>query len=464
MKKILFVSCILFSVLSSAKNNIPLDISQKIKTKGLNKNSLGLVIAKIQKDNTVLPLFSLNKDQLFIPASLAKIASLSALYDYYPPSYTFKTSFVSSAPIQEGRLEGDLILKGGGDSSFTSESLWNLVNNLTRSGITTVKGDLLIDDSLYKKELPLPRSERSYLAPSSAGSFNWNSTAFYIRPAETLQEPAVVFVNPENSYIEVINKVKTGKKTYIQIKRRSASAKKEVFKISGQIDIQKKEKVFYRNITHPALWLGYNSLSFLKHRGIKVSGSVKKGRCSGPCPILTEWESRPLPFHSYNLMKYSSNFVSRMLVSHLPLLDGKSRGSLQEGMKKVRHYLKHTEGLQNFRLADPSGFSRKNRFSPNDLQKILIRSKEKPYSAEMLSSYPLAKGKGTLSKRFLGLPPSSFVRAKTGSLYGVLGLAGWTGNYEKEENYVFVFIFNGRPADSPKAQELFDETILSLLK
>ena len=450
----------LFFFSSYAKNDPKSDIEQKIQAKGLKKSSLALLVSKIQTDNKAIPLYRLNGDKLFIPASLVKIATLSALYDYYPPSYTFKTSFVSSAPINKGTLKGDLILKGGGDSSFTSESLWKLVNILTRSGVKNIQGNLLIDDSLYKKEPPLPYSERSYLAPASASSFNWNSAAFYIRPGKTLKSPALVFANPENSYIEVINRVKTGKKNRIQIKRKSSLPNKELFEIKGEIDINKKEIVKYRNITRPALWLGYNSLSFLKQRGIKVSGRVKKGSCSGSCKTLAEWKSKPFVFHSYNLMKYSSNFVARMLVSHLPLLKGAKKGDLKEGMKWIKSHLEQKEKIINFVIKEPSGLDRSNRFSANDLQKILVHSKDHFYSPEMLSAYPLAGGQGTLEKRF---PTHPLVRAKTGSLSGVSALAGWVETSSKE-SYAFVFIFNGKAKKNRKAQKLFDEIILSLLK
>ena len=476
----------------------PAFIERKIKSSTLKKSSLGLLISKIQKDNKVIPLYSLNGERLFAPASLAKIPALSAFRHYYPPSWTFKTSFVSSASLKEGVLHGDLILKGGGDSSFTSESLWNLVNNLTRSGLKEVKGDLLIDDSLYTKEPFRPYSERSYMAPASASSFNWNSVAFYIRPGQALKSPAFVFANPENAYIKIVNKVVTGKKNQIKIQRRAFS-KKEVFEIRGKVNINEEELVYYRNITQPALWLGYNILSFLRQRGIKVSGQVKKGLClkslaqqgsqnekrekadfasqramaqvksqklklslpSRVCRILAEWESRPLPFHFYNLMKYSSNFVAKMLASHLPLLEGRAKGDLKQGMKKIKSYLKNVEGITNFVLKEPSGLHRGNRLAPRDLQKILIRSYKNFYSPEMLFSYPLAGGEGTLSDRLAHQPPL-LLRAKTGSLSGALGLAGWLKSSKTKEHYVFVFIFNGKVAQSLKAQKLFDELILSL--
>ena len=329
MKKYYVIFLILsVSFVQAKENSICQTIQKEIKSQNLKTSSLGMIISQVHSDSTVKSVCQVNENKLFTPASLVKIASLSALYDLYPLSHTFKTSFVSSANINKGVLQGDLILKGGGDSSFTSEHLWKLVNNLTRSGLKKVEGNLLIDDSLYKKEATLPYSERSYYAPSSASSFNWNSVAFYIRPAKKLKQPAIIFANPTNSYIEVINKVTTGKKNKISIKRKSVSSKKEVFEIKGEIDINKDEIAKYRNITQPALWLGYNVISFLKQRGIQVNGKVKKGACKGSCKQLAEWESRPFPFHTYNMMKYSSNFSARMLVSHLPLFTAKKQGDL----------------------------------------------------------------------------------------------------------------------------------------
>ena len=462
MKKLYILSFLLGINLAQAeKNSIGFHIQKEIKRQTLKINSLGMIISQVKPDSTAVPVYKLNENKLFIPASLVKIASLSALYDLYPPSYTFTTSFVSSANIKKGTLQGDLILKGGGDSSFTSEHLWKLINNLTRSGLKKVEGNLLIDDSLYKKESALPYSERSYSAPSSASSFNWNSVAFYIRPAKKLNQPALLFANPQNSYIKIINKVTTGQKNKIFIKRKAVSSQKEIFEIKGEIDINNPEIVKYRNITQPALWFGYNIISFLSQRDIEVTGKVKKGVCKNSCKELAKWESRPFPFHSYNMMKYSSNFVARMLTSHLPLLDGKKQGDLKQGMQKMRKHLKTIAGSHNFQFIEPSGLNRKNKFSPQILQNLLIQSKSKYYSPELLFSYPLAQGKGTLRKRFNQLPSSTYVRAKTGSLYKVLGLAGWTGN--KNNRYVFVFIFNGSANKSLKAQELFDQVILTLI-
>ena len=175
--KIVFY-CLLTSSFSSFAE-IPQLIERQIQIKGLKKSSLGIVISKIQPDNSNSIFYKLNADQPFIPASLAKIAVLSALYKIYPPHYTFQTHFLSSGSLKNGILKGNLVLKGGGDPGFTSESLWNLTNTLTRSGIKKVEGKLLIDDNPYTKKKSRLSSDRSYLSPISASSLNWNSVGFF---------------------------------------------------------------------------------------------------------------------------------------------------------------------------------------------------------------------------------------------------------------------------------------------
>ena len=60
LKKILPLAFIAFLPFSYSQNDFASDIEKKIKAKGLKKSSLGLAISKIQKNNNVIPLYSLN--------------------------------------------------------------------------------------------------------------------------------------------------------------------------------------------------------------------------------------------------------------------------------------------------------------------------------------------------------------------------------------------------------------------
>ena len=446
---------------------IPINIIATQKTAAL-KAKLSL---KTQKP---IPLYSLNEKRLFIPASLVKIASLSAFYHYFPSNFRFQTQLFGLGSVSGEQLNGSLVIKGGGDSSFTSESLWNVVNVFKRTGITHIKGDILVDDSLYKPFKIPHSSSRSYHALPSASSFNWNSVTFWVRWDKTQVH---ILTDPENSYIKTLNRIRPGKTTRLKIQEMAGQSKGEVFQIQGTFRPSDSEKVFYRKIQNPPLWLGNNLMHFLKQRGITVRGRVKKGNCSSPfqytqntspryarvtakkgdssrCKKLADWESRPLQWHTHNMMKFSNNFVSLMLTTHLPLLKGSKKGDLQKGLQLIRTYLTTNSGLKNFHLAEPSGLSRKNRFSPEHLKTLLIKDSKSFFAPEILASYPLAQGMGTLKNSFKELPQGAFVRAKTGSISGVQSLAGWAQN-RRRQKFAFVFIYNG--PHTTKAKELFEE-------
>ncbi|MGI9548625.1 MAG: D-alanyl-D-alanine carboxypeptidase/D-alanyl-D-alanine endopeptidase [Bdellovibrionales bacterium] len=431
-----------------------------IQKRGLPLESLGLSLTQEVPKKKVL--YQLNENQLFIPASLAKVAVLSAFYYYYPSYFRFKTVLVSSASINKNQLEGDLFIKGSGDPGFTSESLWKLVNNFVRTGIKEIKGDLVIDDTLFKKTYFLPYTDRSYTAPVNAASFNWNSLTFWIRPNSKVNSLAQIHLDPENDFIKIINKIKTTSrsKNNISLKRIKYSSKGETFLFTGTISHKSKEIVKYTNTQNPSFWMGHNLKNFLKQRGIIVRGRVKKGSCS-KCKTLATFKSRAFAFHSYNMMKYSSNFVTRMLTAYLPLRLGKKQGDLDQGIHWINKYLKKQIGLKNYKMVEPSGLSRDNRFSVNHFQKILEHDFSRFYHPEIFVSYPIAGGVGTLEKKYH--PKfSQILRAKTGSISGVLGLSGYI-LLPKNRRILFTFIYNGSPKNRDQAKGLFDD-ILDFLR
>ncbi len=458
------VSLFFLSFLSYGNDQLYKDINSLIKKKGLEPTSLGFSIVKKNPTNKEKILYQLNAGRLFIPASLTKIATLSSFYYYYPSYFKFKTSFLSSATIKnKTKLDGDLFLKAGGDPSFTSESLWNLVNNFVRLGIKEIKGDIVIDDTIYKKSYFLPYTDRSYAAPVSAASFNWNTVAFWVRPGQKLNSPAQINVDPENTFIKVINKVKTvsKNKNRIYLKRIKYSSKGETFILQGTIYHKSKEIVKYSNIQSPLFWLGHNVKLFLKQRGILVRGNIRKGSCSS-CKTLVSFESQPFAFHSHNMMKYSNNFVTRMLTTHLPLNRGGREGDLNKGIRLINKYLRNEVGLTDYKLFEPSGLSRKNRFSAKHFQRLLLKDSSHFYNPEMLSSYPIAGGVGTLKDRFKNKSSHFSIRAKTGSISGVLGLSGYAVT-SKNQKIIFTFLYNGSPQKVNQARELFDDVVVLLL-
>lgn len=86
----------------------------------------------------------------FNPASVIKIATSYAALEKLGYDYRFTTSIYTNGKIvEEGLLDGDLIIMGAADPVFNTESLFHIVEKLRALGITTISGDLVIVPPFY---------------------------------------------------------------------------------------------------------------------------------------------------------------------------------------------------------------------------------------------------------------------------------------------------------------------------
>jgi D-alanyl-D-alanine carboxypeptidase/D-alanyl-D-alanine-endopeptidase (penicillin-binding protein 4) len=80
----------------------------------------------------------------FPAASLTKIATSLAALDKWGLDHQFVTRFYADGPIQNGVLQGNLIIEGGDDPLFVWEEAIAVGNGLNQLGIQEITGDLII--------------------------------------------------------------------------------------------------------------------------------------------------------------------------------------------------------------------------------------------------------------------------------------------------------------------------------
>lgn len=100
----------------------------------------GFIVAEVATGR-VLEAF--NESASLPPASVAK--TITALYalDRLGPAHRFSTTIMAVGTINGGRLNGDLVLAGGGDPTLDSDKLGDLVAALARTGLREVTGRFL---------------------------------------------------------------------------------------------------------------------------------------------------------------------------------------------------------------------------------------------------------------------------------------------------------------------------------
>lgn len=442
---------------------------------GLRSSELGLWVASVGSGPDHL-VFEHNSEKSFIPASLSKIPTGAATLSLLPSAHKFKTTFamdraalLPNQTVAGGVLKGALYFIGGGDPSFVSENLWFLVNELSRTGVKTIEGDLIVDDSLfdsirYDGDRQEQRVDRAYDAPIGALSFNWNSITTWVRPGVVSGEQANVTLDVNSPFLELKNKVKTnGKSNGVSVERlRSDDATKgEVVVASGTIGSGQPEKAYYKSIREPALVAGNAAIVFLKQRGIEVKGAVRLGKAPDGVTTVASVESKPIQAVVADMLKWSNNYVAEMLVKNLAANaePAERPATMATGLKRVREWIEQRAGLKagEYEFVNAAGLTRVNRFSPKQMgQMLLTVQHDFRVFPEFLAALPIGGTDGTLRSRMKnGTNSGGSIRAKTGLLDGVVGLAGFTGNIDGEI-HSFVFIFNGPPSREAAARALFD--------
>ncbi len=421
-------------------------------------------------------LFEKNADELLIPASTNKIFTAYTALKKLKPNATFKTYVLINSPVRNFQLGGDLYIKGGGDPSLVSERLWMLVNEFVRAGIKTVKGNIIVDSSYYDsvrtpESRPKYLKDQAYNAPVGALSFNFNTTTVYVRPNEQSGQPPVVYTDPENTYIDVVNQATTGKagsQNTLNVNR-TEFVKGDIgdtVLLRGSIPVDGKEQHFYKNIVNPALYTGHMVKTFMEQRGLRVEGTVKEGSVPSEAKQILEFESQPLWQVIWGMNKFSNNFVADQTLKKLGAETWGPPGTLEKGVTVVQDMLQEIGIPKNtYEIHDGSGLTRQTKVTSRQIVKVLSAAyKDFAVFPEFISSLVIAGEDGTLRRRFPTSQSEAIqLRAKTGTLDGVAALAGYTVSQENEL-LGFAIILNDSKGKYGKMSPWIDKIALEFHK
>ena len=93
-------------------------------------------------------LASLNADRPVHPASVSKVASTLALLKLLGPDYRIETRFLGGGPLEDGTVDGDLIVVPGGDPFLINEGAVLILDGLHERGVRAFGGGLTVRGNL----------------------------------------------------------------------------------------------------------------------------------------------------------------------------------------------------------------------------------------------------------------------------------------------------------------------------
>ena len=108
-------------------------------------------------------------DGLRVPASTQKLYVAGTVLLTFGGDYHYVTEVRSSALVGAGGvLAGDLVIKASGDPSFGVAQLRLLADTLSKGGLRTVQGGLVVDDSHFDAQTTIPSWKPSF-TPGEVG-------------------------------------------------------------------------------------------------------------------------------------------------------------------------------------------------------------------------------------------------------------------------------------------------------
>ncbi len=486
-----------FSIQASDNKSLPHKMLQIMQEKKYAHSIWGMYVKDLQSGDV---LFDLNAQKLFSPASTTKLFSVAALLHSYGDDYRFKTPIYATGKIEDGRLQGDLILVAQGDLTMggrevnrdtiaytkldhinanevpgvilTKENplqgLNELAKQVRQSGIREIEGRVLIDISLFET------IEKRGLILSPI-MINENLIDIVINPTIVGQR-AILTWRPVVANYEVKNQITTVAKDGPLNINISADETGHSIILHGTIPINQRNVVRTSPIKDPKTFAQAALIAALQEQGITIkptnfddNSRIKVNQKlsdydSDNLKQVALWTSAPLSEYAKLILKVSHNLGANLVPLLLAARDDKK--TFSDGMLLLGDFALKQVKLpkDTFVFGDAAG-GNENRLTPQATVQLLEYLKmQKPLFFEsFFKSLPILGVDGSLEDFAKKEAAAGNVRAKTGTGVG-FNLA--TNNYflitqalagyvEGKNGHLYAFSIIVNNASMPTINDIF---------
>lgn len=458
--------CLLFGLaLPGMAAELPASLSQALKRYGLSTQGLSVYVHEIGRRD---PALAFAAEAPRNPASTIKILTTLAALEQLTPAYQWKTEAYATGPIEDGRLQGDLYLKGYGDPFLVIEHFWRFLRALRQLGVEIIAGDLVLDQSHFVPPPGEPadfdgRPHRAYNVLPAALLVNFQAVGLRFVPAPAEKRVHVV-ADPLPAHVTVENRLRLTQRGCrgwafrlgMQVASRPAS---ERIVLTGEYDAACGENEMFRVVSEPAAYIHGVFKALWTELGGRLEGGVREGVAPEGARLLHTAYSPPLADIVRAVNKFSNNAMTRQLLLTLGAERFGSPGTEEKGIAALHAWLAG-RGLDfpELVLENGAGLSRTERISARHLGILLRVAYESPYMPELISSLPIASLDGTLRRRFAGTPLEGRVHLKTGSLSHVRSMAGYV--LDRAGRRVAVAMLHNHPQADTAAAEVLQDDVL----
>lgn len=455
--------------------------------------SFGLLVMNFKGDT----LASVNPDKRMIPASNVKVITTGAALRQLGPDFRFKTSLAYSGTIEDGVLDGNLYIIGGGDPTTASKydcatpmdslfSRWRGI--LAEAGITSIRGTV-VGDGRESGRGEVCRDWCSedlgfyYGAVPGLLNFYENAQDFNVTPADSIGRSVTVTPFFPDAPWMIFNHSCTTSSQGDGDKLVYSSSQYAPFgEMSGSYAIDRSPRIEECVNRFPEYTVAYYFHNYLVSNGFEVSdafGDVNRFGRIGQDMLLYDDGEEAAPRESLTMLgstdsprlieiisetlERSDNFYAEAILKALgrEMTGCASFDSSLVAESRVLDKLGMSTA-KNVQLRDGSGLARTNYVSPAFFVKFLTRMAHTSSYKTYLRAFP-QPGRGTLAARLAKADPSvkTRIRMKSGSMNGVRCYCGYIlpSDGTEENTIAFSLMINNATATSSSLNPIIDRII-----
>ena len=358
-------------------------------------------------------IFQVNHSISMIPASNTKLFTTAVALSDLGGDFKISTKiFSDDFSIEDGVINGNLYIKGFGNSTFSQNDLEQMVHEIKFKGIVKITGNIIGDDTyfdnVYKRDDWIADETANVkLPPISAITLDRNRKIIQKRRGRRIRTSVVAVDNPPLNAASILR-------------------------------------------------------SKLIENGIKVGKSSSVGKT--PDQVLQLSESGIQLRELIKLInKHSDNFLAEGLFKTIGAEASQDQGNAFYSTQAILDFIEDNGIFSTgTSVVDGSGISRFDQITPGAIVGLLeVMYFDINNYNEFYNSLSIAGVDGTLRGRMRGSLAENNFHGKTGSLNGVASLAGYLKT-ESSEDLIVSIIFEYQKGSGDFYRSIADDIVIAL--
>ena len=477
MIKKMFCALFMIPFVTNAQlRKLPTEFDTWLNSKGMRHATVSLEISRLNSDETEpVVLYKYDNERSVQPASVMKLITTSAALSLLDPKMTIPTEIYYRGSIEEGTLDGDIIIRGYGNallgssrSSFPKDSFVNSVLlSIKKAGITSVAGNIIGDGTILTQS-PIPsewtwEDMGNHYAPSLSGlNYGDNMYEIILNTSKKGQKPKVVKVEPDVEDLVIDNQLMSVDYPFDSAYVYGAPYQ-NTRTLLGAVPHKLPQFTLKGDVPDPAKFTASVILNALESNGIDVKGNTISLASADEvdyekCNLLYRHNSENLSFIAKQTNVFSVNMFAEMLLRQISLNNGD--GSETDGIIAVQKFLR-SKGLDldGIRMFDGCGLAPADRVTTHFIVSLLNKMQS---NQDFIKSFAIAGKTGTVYSFLKNTRLDGHARLKTGTTKAVIAYSGYVEGSDGK-TYAVSFIVNNHSCVSSLVRKNIEKMFLLLI-